>query len=410
MKVTWGTYANNIGHIDFAGCFRCHDDSQEDGRRPGDRAGLRTLPQDAVAGLRQTGRAILASCLPLVLSQFSRSARPAIRPLRRWSSFTSVPRLGSCRSQVRQSARTACRDPAAGHCSGVLEAHVPEFRHPRDGLPKFRSNCADIAPPDRDRPCAGICRLAARRHASAFGMHQGRRVLTSAGGRERRLQSGAPSVHSVSGSRCLNLRSRSWIHSSRTAVGRRSPPSRSLGSRSAGWHWPGRRARPACRTRVRARRRSSRSRTGPTRARPTCLSCHEDKGAATKQGPHSRAFRAGSPMSPTGCQTCHGDTKAALGCEGCHGAGQGARRRRRGQDQDPPLRERCRAKDASAVCTSCHSAVHARAVGAAASTTSATWAARRATRPRAEGRQAAEGGGRDWRSARPATGPSSTSS
>jgi hypothetical protein len=27
MKVSWGTYANNIGHMDFPGCFRCHDDS-----------------------------------------------------------------------------------------------------------------------------------------------------------------------------------------------------------------------------------------------------------------------------------------------------------------------------------------------------------------------------------------------
>ncbi len=26
MKVTWGTYPNNIGHTDFTGCFRCHDD------------------------------------------------------------------------------------------------------------------------------------------------------------------------------------------------------------------------------------------------------------------------------------------------------------------------------------------------------------------------------------------------
>jgi nitrate/TMAO reductase-like tetraheme cytochrome c subunit len=26
MKVTWGTYPNNIGHTDFPGCFRCHDD------------------------------------------------------------------------------------------------------------------------------------------------------------------------------------------------------------------------------------------------------------------------------------------------------------------------------------------------------------------------------------------------
>lgn len=25
MKVTWGTYINNLGHEDFPGCFRCHD-------------------------------------------------------------------------------------------------------------------------------------------------------------------------------------------------------------------------------------------------------------------------------------------------------------------------------------------------------------------------------------------------
>ena len=26
MRITWGTYVNNIGHNDFKGCFRCHDD------------------------------------------------------------------------------------------------------------------------------------------------------------------------------------------------------------------------------------------------------------------------------------------------------------------------------------------------------------------------------------------------
>jgi hypothetical protein len=29
MKVTWGSYPNNIGHTDFPGCFRCHDDSHK---------------------------------------------------------------------------------------------------------------------------------------------------------------------------------------------------------------------------------------------------------------------------------------------------------------------------------------------------------------------------------------------
>jgi len=31
MKVSWGTYADNIGHEDFIGCFRCHDESHESG-------------------------------------------------------------------------------------------------------------------------------------------------------------------------------------------------------------------------------------------------------------------------------------------------------------------------------------------------------------------------------------------
>jgi len=29
MKVTWGTYPGNIGHVTSMGCFRCHDDSHE---------------------------------------------------------------------------------------------------------------------------------------------------------------------------------------------------------------------------------------------------------------------------------------------------------------------------------------------------------------------------------------------
>jgi hypothetical protein len=29
MKVGWGTYPNNVGHEDFAGCFRCHDETHQ---------------------------------------------------------------------------------------------------------------------------------------------------------------------------------------------------------------------------------------------------------------------------------------------------------------------------------------------------------------------------------------------
>ena len=49
MKVTWGAYPNNVGHTDFPGCFRCHDD----GHVPPvaqDHAGLRRLPQPAGHG------------------------------------------------------------------------------------------------------------------------------------------------------------------------------------------------------------------------------------------------------------------------------------------------------------------------------------------------------------------------
>ena len=39
MKVMWGTYINNIGHTDFPGCFRCHDDEHT-------AAGDRKITQD----------------------------------------------------------------------------------------------------------------------------------------------------------------------------------------------------------------------------------------------------------------------------------------------------------------------------------------------------------------------------
>jgi hypothetical protein len=37
MNVRFGTYANNIGHVDFPGCFRCHDDNHKsnDGKKIG---------------------------------------------------------------------------------------------------------------------------------------------------------------------------------------------------------------------------------------------------------------------------------------------------------------------------------------------------------------------------------------
>jgi hypothetical protein len=39
MKIFWGSYPNNIGHQDFPGCWRCHDDNHvsADGKK---------IPQD----------------------------------------------------------------------------------------------------------------------------------------------------------------------------------------------------------------------------------------------------------------------------------------------------------------------------------------------------------------------------
>ena len=39
LKVTWGTYPNNLGHTDYLGCFRCHDDSHAT-------EGKKTISQD----------------------------------------------------------------------------------------------------------------------------------------------------------------------------------------------------------------------------------------------------------------------------------------------------------------------------------------------------------------------------
>jgi hypothetical protein len=42
LNVTWGTYPNNLGHTDFPGCFRCHDERTQSGSN-------HTLTQDCSA-------------------------------------------------------------------------------------------------------------------------------------------------------------------------------------------------------------------------------------------------------------------------------------------------------------------------------------------------------------------------
>jgi hypothetical protein len=42
MKITWGTYINNLGHTDFTGCFRCHDEAHSNQQG-------KTITQDCTA-------------------------------------------------------------------------------------------------------------------------------------------------------------------------------------------------------------------------------------------------------------------------------------------------------------------------------------------------------------------------
>ena len=42
MNVTWGIYPNNIGHTDFPGCFRCHDEQHVSSDR-------KTISQDCAS-------------------------------------------------------------------------------------------------------------------------------------------------------------------------------------------------------------------------------------------------------------------------------------------------------------------------------------------------------------------------
>jgi DmsE family decaheme c-type cytochrome len=85
----------------------------------------------------------------------------------------------------------------------------------------------------------------------------------------------------------------------------------------------------------------------------TCLTCHDDRGAALMQGPHSRAYRAGTPMAQQGCQACHKDTKAEMGCEGCHGPGK-EHAESEGDKSKIQVFSSLSTQDASAVCSSCH--------------------------------------------------------
>lgn len=85
----------------------------------------------------------------------------------------------------------------------------------------------------------------------------------------------------------------------------------------------------------------------------TCVTCHEDRHGALKQGAHARAFRPGSPVASFGCQKCHAQTKANLGCEACHGPGK-AHVDAGGDKTKIRVISRMSVADAGEICDSCH--------------------------------------------------------
>ena len=141
----------------------------------------------------------------------------------------------------------------------------------------------------------------------------------------------------------------------------------------------------------------------------TCLTCHQEYGAALTKGAHSHAFRAGTPMSPKGCQACHADTKATMGCEGCHGPGKA--HADAGGDKTKILRlGAVSPKDASAICVELPLPDAARALGGQPARPAQRRLHHLPQHPQGRGREAAQGRQRDRAVRAAATARSSTSS
>ena len=166
MKVTWGTHPNHIGHMNYPGCFRCHDGDHMSKDGTVNHAGLRGLPQPA-GGRRSQAQGTVGSghSIRLCRGRWSTGAarsvrRPFAAPLAAIASFDRrvVGWLFACRSPFHdvQSAITLHFNlVAAAHAVMIERGFQPDFPAGTD------------AATGRDRGASRSCRLRPERRTCA---------------------------------------------------------------------------------------------------------------------------------------------------------------------------------------------------------------------------------------------------
>ena len=176
MKVGWGTYPNNIGHEDFLGCFRCHDDIAQDARRPHDHAGLQRVPHaswrmdeaDPEGALRPG---------PAVAALVRRCCSLALRPAGRRAADADCL---ACHGE-KELRSDAGREPVRGRRQACRRASTARSR----AATATRAS-TDCPHPEPKPPKVELLELPRRRRGRARE-ERPRRAATAAAGRARLL-------------------------------------------------------------------------------------------------------------------------------------------------------------------------------------------------------------------------------